>query len=374
MIRLLALVSKPPGVSPGQRFRLEQWAPILRSRHGIAIDFSAFESEELSAVIYQRGRRMAKAALLLRDSLRRREVLARARHYDAVVIYREVALLGPALYERLLARAGVPIILDFDDAIWMPGAGSANGVFARLHFPGKTATICRFAAAVVVGNDYLASYARRHNGNVHVVPTTIDLNQYRVQPTLDAESPLVITWSGSFSTLVHLEHMRDVLRKLGARRKVRLRVICNRPPDRPFEGVDTEFVPWSERDEVSAVGATHCGIMPLPDDEFSRGKCGLKALQFMATGRPVVVSPVGVNTQIVNSGVNGIVASTADDWIQAFEALAASPDLRERLGCAGRRTVEERFSAEIGAAGFARAVASVTAQRSTVGAHSTSDD
>jgi glycosyltransferase involved in cell wall biosynthesis len=373
MIRLLALVSRPLGVAPGQRFRLEQWAPILRSRHGIAIDFSVFESEALSAVIHQRGRRIAKAALLLRDSLRRREVLAKARNYDAAVIYREAALLGPALYERLLARAGVPLILDFDDAIWMQGVGGVNGVFSRLHFPGKTATICRLAAAVAVGNDHLASYAKRHSGNVHVVPTTVDLNQYRVQPALDAESPLVITWSGSISTLVHLEHVRDALRVLGARRKVRLRVICNRAPDRPFEGVDTEFVTWSEREEVSELGATHIGIMPLPDDEFSRGKCGLKALQFMATGRPVVVSPVGVNTQIVNNGVNGIVASTPDQWVEAFDSLAASPDLRDRLGRAGRRTVEERFSAEIGAESFARTVVSAIAQRSGVGTNSRLD-
>ena len=370
MIRLLALVPRPAGLSPGQRFRLEQWAPILRSRYGIAIDFSKFESDALSRVIHRQGHRIAKATLLLRDSLRRREVLATARHYDAVVIYREAALLGPALYERLLAWAGVPIILDFDDAIWLQADGGVNGVFAKLRFPSKTATICRLSAAVVVGNEHLALYARRYSSNVHIVPTTIDLNQYVVQPELNIESPLVVTWSGSFSTLVHLEHVRNALETLGARRKVRLRVICNRPPHRPFDGVETEFLPWTELGEVSELGSTHCGIMPLPDDEYTRGKCGLKALQFMATGRPVIVSPVGVNTEIVDSGVNGIVASTVAEWIEAFEALAGSPDLRERLGHAGRRTVEQRFSSAIGAAGFARAVMSAIAQPAGARPHS----
>jgi len=210
MVRVLAVVPKPLGISPGQRFRLEQWAPLLVTR-GISIDFSVFESQGLTRIPYEPGRQASKAAHVLQDAIRRRAVLHQAKDYDVVVIYREASLVGPAIYERLLAHSGKPIIFDFDDAIWVPAAGSVNGWFARLRFPGKAATICRLASAVVVSNSYLADYASRYKRSVHVIPSTIDLERFPVQPTLAADSPFVLVWSGSGSTLPHLETARDAL-------------------------------------------------------------------------------------------------------------------------------------------------------------------
>ncbi len=356
MIRLLALVSKRPGISPGQRFRLEQWSPLLYHRHGISMDFLAFESESLTAMLDDPGRYLAKGALLGLDLIRRRAVLRKAADYDAIVIYREASLLGPAMYERLLAQAGRPIIFDFDDAIWLPGTGSVNGPFARLRFPGKTAAICRLASAVTAGSRYLADYAARFNANVHVVPTTVDLDLYPVQPPLIGNSPFVVTWTGSGSTLVQLEVARSALARVGKRRRTILRVICSRPPERPFEEVETQFIRWTPVREAASLGPSHVGIMPLPDDEFSRGKCGLKALLYMAIGRPAVVSSVGANSDIVSDNHNGLLASTEDAWVAALEALAESHELRNRIGSAGRQLVETRYSAEAGASAFAHVI------------------
>ena len=150
MVRLLGLVPKPLGVSPGQRARLEQWAPYLMSSHGISVDFSPFESSRLTEILYEPGMRPSKARLMVLDAIRRRAVIAQAKTYDAVVIFREASLIGPAVYERLLARSGKPMIFDFDDAIWVNATQGVNGWFTRLRFPGKTSTICRLASAVVV--------------------------------------------------------------------------------------------------------------------------------------------------------------------------------------------------------------------------------
>jgi glycosyltransferase involved in cell wall biosynthesis len=356
MRRILALVHKPLGLAPGQRFRIEQWAPLLASEHGISVDFSVFESPQLTQVLYEPGKRATKAAFVIRDSIRRRSVLPLAREYDAVVIYREASLFGPALYERLLARSGKPIIFDFDDAIWLHNTGSINGWFTRLRFPGKTATICRLASAVVVGNSYLASYARPLNDNVTVIPATVDLDRFPVQPPLQKESPFVIVWSGSVSTLPHLETARRALERVGRKRKTVLRVISSRPPEYAFDGIELQFVPWSADSEAANLGASHVGIMPLPDDEFTRGKGGFKALLYMAVGRPVVISPVGVNAEIVVSGTNGFLARTEDDWVGALDALAESPSLRDRLARAARTTVVNGYSAGFGAAAFAGVV------------------
>jgi glycosyltransferase involved in cell wall biosynthesis len=291
-------------------------------------------------------------------------VLSEAKHCDAILIFREASLLGPAVYERLLARSGTPIIFDFDDAIWVRRTESVNGWFTRLRFPGKTSTISHLASAVVVSNNYLAAYARRRNSNIHVIPSTVDLNLFPLQKPLEQDHPFVITWTGSASTLAHLETARTAIEKFAEKRKTVLQVICNRPPDRPFDGVDLRFVPWSAETEAASLGRSHVGIMPLPDDEFTRGKGAYKALLYMAVGRPAVLSPVGVNKEIVQHGTNGMLASSHEEWVAALDALAKSRALRDRLGRAGRLTVEAGYSAQSGAAAFAEVVRGVLAKQS----------
>jgi glycosyltransferase involved in cell wall biosynthesis len=361
-MKLLALVPKAPGINPSQRYRLEQWAPVLRAQHDITLDFHPFESPYLTEILYQPGKRASKAFAMLKDTWRRREVLCLASSYDAVIVHREIALLGPAIYEHLLVRAGVPLFFDFDDAIWLEVTNGPNGAFSRLKFaPSKTSAICRVASGVLVGNEYLARYARDRNPNVFVVPTTIDLSRYPLQPWPEASERLVIGWTGSLTTLKHLEVARRPLERLARRRKITVRVICSQPPERPFAGAENEFIPWKAQSEAETVGGVHIGMMPLPDEPFTRGKCALKALQFMATGRPVVVSPVGVNTDIVKDGENGMVAASEDEWVAKLERLCDDAALRRALGAAGRRTVEEGFSASVSAAKLATAVKTVLA-------------
>jgi glycosyltransferase involved in cell wall biosynthesis len=367
MLRALVVANKAPGVAPGQRFRIEQWEPHLRDEHGIVLEYDAFESPALTRVLYETGKAAEKALLLLRDTVRRRSVVASARRHDVVILYREAALIGPPLYEWLIARTGVPMVFDFDDAIWTAPRRtvvSTNDAFRALKFSGKTAKICELATAVTVGNEYLAAWARRRNERVHVVPTSIDLSKYPVQPPLTPGEPFTVVWSGTFSTLAHLETARAALEGLARRRSVRLHVICDRPLEPPIAGVETRFIPWRAAEEARAIGTAHVGIMPMPDDEFARGKCGCKALQYMAAGRAAVVSPVGVNTDIVRHRENGFVARTTEEWIEALDELASSEALRDRVAAAGRLTVEAGYSSRASASRFARAVHDAVGRRS----------
>jgi glycosyltransferase involved in cell wall biosynthesis len=364
-LRLLALTVKPPGLSPGQRFRLEQWAPYLAAGHNICVDFLPFESPALTQLLYRRGHTLKKAGWVLFDFLRRMRAVVRARSYDAVVIYREAALIGPGIYERLLAWTGVPLFFDFDDAIWSEeGSKSVNGVFARLHFWGKTATICRLADGVIAGNNYLADYARTRDGNVFVVPTTVDLASYPMLPEAGPDEPFVVSWTGSHSTLAHFENARPALEKLARMKKIAVKIICNAPPSKPIAGAENRFVQWSPEREAEEIGDCHVGIMPLPDTEFTRGKCGLKALQFMATGRPVIISPVGMNRDLVDHGENGFLAATDDEWLEALLLLADAREVRATVGQAGRKTIEENYSARVAAAKFNDAVRATLLSRS----------
>ena len=354
--RLLVLASKAFGLAPSQRFRLEQWAPHLLKEHKIRLDFAPFESARLSQLLYQPGHVQRKALWMLRDFILRAAVVPKSRSYDALVIHREASLIGPAFYETLIALLGKPIIYDFDDAIWSSDQLTINGAFSRLHFFRKTSRICKLASAVTVGNDHLANYAGKRNAFVTVVPSSIELADYPEIPEPVNEEKFIVSWTGSTSTLAHFECARTALERLAARVPLIVKVISSRPPDQPVAGAQNHFVPWSAKSEAQDVADCHVGIMPLPDNEATRGKGGMKALQYMATGRPVIVSPVGWNTKLVRHGHNGYLAQNEEEWVAALLKLQSSAQLRSLLGRNARGCVKDDYTAEISASKFAAVV------------------
>jgi glycosyltransferase involved in cell wall biosynthesis len=341
-MKVLVLTPHPTETSAGHRFRIGQWAPRLEAE-GIGITCAPFASPALSRVLQKPGHELQKAGLFLADFVRQLTRVLRARRVDLIYLLREAALLGPAVLETLAARSGTPLVFDFDDAVFTPYVSPANGYWSYLKFPGKTAALCRLARHVMAGNDYLAGYARRYNHRVTVVPTTIDTDRYRPELRRSNGPLATIGWTGSHSTAQHLRTVVPALEELARRRPFRLVTIGI---DRlEMDGVQVEARPWRAASEVQDLTDVDIGIMPLPDDDWSRGKCGLKALQFMALGIPAVLSPVGVNSAIVRHGENGLLADGASDWVEKLALLIDEPDMRERLGKAARRTVEERYSA-----------------------------
>jgi glycosyltransferase involved in cell wall biosynthesis len=328
--------------SPSQRYRLEQWEPLLRER-GVEITYEPFEDEELHAFLYKPGMIGKKLQLVMRGLTRRVSLVKNAKDYDLVYILREAALLGPPMFEKLIHQQRVPIVFDFDDAIFVSYRSPSNGYLSYLKFASKTGTICRMASHVMVGNPYLAEYARKVNDRVTVIPTTIDTEKYRVPPRKESSGPPVIGWTGSYSTVQHLDTLRGALKKLAATESFRLRVIGT--PTYECAPIDVEAMSWRADTELDDLAAIDIGVMPLPDDKWSKGKCGLKALQFMAMGIPTVCSPVGVNTDIIQDNQNGFLASAEDEWVDKLSRLLRSRELRERLGQAGRATVEQKYSA-----------------------------
>jgi glycosyltransferase involved in cell wall biosynthesis len=340
-MHILAIVPSLYDTSPGQRFRIEQWEPLLKER-GVEITYAPFESRELHDLLYRSGNLGPKLAHVTSQFTRRFSAMRKAREYDAVYVFREAALLGPPIFEWLIKRKRVPMVFDFDDAIFVSYRSPSNGYLSYLKFAGKTNTICRLASHVMVGNPYLALYARQFNPHVSMIPTTIDTAKYQVQPKQPVDAP-IIGWTGSFSTVQHLDTLGRALQKLAQRERFRLRVIGT--PQYNLEGVEVEAMQWRAETEVEDLRVADIGVMPLPDDSWSKGKCGLKALQFMALGIPTVCSPVGVNTDIIQDGENGFIAGTVDEWVEKLGQLIRSFELRQRLGLAGRTTVESRYSA-----------------------------
>ena len=344
-IRVLAFVPAGLDRSPGQRYRIEQWAPFC-AEAGVDLEFVPFESERLHELLYSSGpercqgrrdRRWVPAASVS-------SCPAGPAEYDAVFLYREAALVGPAFIERLLDLAGTSRSSTTSMMLYLSHTRALPALLQPPQVAGKTATICRLAACVTVGNQYLAEYARRWNRSVEIMPTTVDLGRYTMAEMSRSDRP-VIGWTGTHSTYQHLDLLRPALTTLAAKRDFVLRVIG--PGTFTMPGVTVENRRWRSDSEVDDLRGIDIGVMPLPDDLWSRGKCGAKALQYMALGIPAVCSPVGVNREIVVHGANGLLAEGIQEWVVALSGLVDSETERRRLGLAGRRTVEVRYSAQV---------------------------
>jgi glycosyltransferase involved in cell wall biosynthesis len=333
--------------SPGQRFRCEHFIPFLKES-GYEITYSNILSKWDDTHFYSFGNYFIKMFIVAKSFLKRLYDVGRVKNYDAVFIYREAYMMGTVFFERLVRWRGVPIVFDFDDSIWLNDTSLGNQSVKWMKRPSKTADICKLATTVIVGNSYLAQYAKQFNPNVFIVPTTIDTRYHKPIPGNVKNTPEKVTigWTGTSTTLKHLYTLAPVMQKLVATfgNKIRFCVIADIPP--AFENLDCDFVKWSAESEIAQLSGFDIGIMPLPDDQWTRGKCGFKGLQYMALEIPAVMSPVGVNTDIISHGNNGFLPETEQDWLEILSRLIENPVLRSRIGIEGRKTIETRYSVE----------------------------
>ncbi len=355
--KLLYIAPHRPGRSPGQRFRFEQFMPFLES-HGFDITYSYVINRRNDKILYKKGFYFNKALISLKASIIRLYDLLRCKNYDVILIYREAHFLGNAFFERHIAKKNVPVVYDFDDAIFLNDTSVANNNLSWLKKPQKTGKIASFANLVIVGNQYLKSYADMFNNNVIIIPTTISLQNY-VCKNYNNNGKICIGWTGSSTTIKHFELIVPILQKIKAKygNTVIFKVIVDIDYSNPELGIKS--IKWERSSEIDDLNSIDIGIMPLPDDDWSKGKCGFKGIQYMALQKPVVMSPVGVNTEIVTDGLNGFLATTADEWIDKLSMLIESGELRQKLGKAGRETIEKTYSVEVQQQNLVNALLSV---------------
>lgn len=274
------------------------------------------------------------------DSGTRRMALFREIRSAPVIGVQRKLFSIPYLY--LLRRLVRRMIFDFDDALYVRDSRHEHRRSLTRQF--RFSRTLRLADAALAGNAYLGEAARAYCRRVHVVPTTIDLDRYPPHRGRKGSRDLTIGWIGSRSTLFYLEDLVPALEAMGSRLgRLRLKIIAD--AFLPLEKVEVIRKRWTEAEEVEDLREVDIGIMPLRDDAWARGKCGLKLLQYMAMGIPVICSPVGTNLDLVTDGVEGLHARTQQEWVAAAEALAADPSRRRRMGIQGRKKVESRYSA-----------------------------
>ncbi|MCB2408493.1 glycosyltransferase family 4 protein [Hymenobacter lucidus] len=343
-MHILFVVPYPAGKAPSQRFRFEQYLHFL-TQAGHTYQLEPFISDATWAILYKPGHTLSKALGILAGFLRRFLLLFSVPKADFVFIHREASPIGPPVFEWIIAKVlGKRIVYDFDDAIWIPNTSAANSIVAGVKWHHKVGSICRWAYKVSCGNSYLQRYAQQFNPNAVVNPTTIDTVNLHNQVKDQRTEKLVIGWTGTHSTMKYLEQVVPVLAELEQHYDFEFRVISNQEPQLPLRSLG--FRPWRKDTEIEDLLTFNIGLMPLEDDPWAKGKCAFKALQYMALGVPALVSPVGMNSEVVTEGVNGYICATYQQWYDGLEKLLQDHDLRTRFGQAARATIEARFSVE----------------------------
>jgi len=341
-VTLLVLAPNPTSAA-STRFRLEQYFPALREA-GVEPVLRPFLDERALTVLYRRGAALAKMHSAAQALVGRIADLVRSVRASVVLIHREAALVGPPLFEWLLARViDRPIVYDLDDAVWVPYVSPTYGsLLSRLlKAPRKTNFNLRTAARVIAGSRYIADYARQLNAHVDVIPTVVDTDVFVPRADEQRSGPPVLGWIGTHSTLQYLRAIVPALRTLAERRRFVVRV-SGGTLDAP--GVPVEHVPWTLAGERGQFQSLDIGLYPLVEDDWSVGKSGFKAVQYMACGVPVVASPVGATIDIIDDGTTGFLAADHDAWVDRLTQLIDDVALRNRLGAAGRADAEERWS------------------------------
>lgn len=326
------------------RVRFLQYLPAV-AEAGMRVSVASLFSDDYVRGL-QHGRRspraVANAYLARLRQLRR----GASGEWDLLWIEKELLPWFPPSFERSMLPKGVPFVLDYDDAVFHQYDQHPSGLVRRL-LRDKHPSLIRGAAAVVVGSEYLAEYARAAGATrVELIPSAVDLEKYPAgnRAVSQGSRTPIVGWIGQQSTAENLRHLVPVFDRMTQKPLVRFTAVGI---DAAALGLPMSSLPWSEETESASLCDFDIGIMPLVDAPFQRGKCGYKLIQYMAAGLPVVASPVGVNRDIVVHGLNGFLAQTEREWEEALRTLASNAELRRQFGASGRSQVERDYCISI---------------------------
>lgn len=337
-----------PASAPSVYHRVWAYRAHL-DRHGIDLVVWSFMSERFYAIRRNFGFwwTLQKIVHFALATTRLGWRVFRVRRFDAVIIHREAFPLGPPVFERWIARLGRNVTFDLDDAMWHP---PSNEVYQRrlLLDPNRFGKIMAYCTRTTAGNQYIAAFARQHSRSVVLMPTGYDdLGVQRDVVRVDNLLPVVV-WIGNVGNACYVAELIPALEAAFAATPFVLRLIGGHDiAEVRSERLNIERLQWRREREGEWLRTADLGIMPLFDREFEQGKCAFKIIQYFSAGLPVIGSAIGMNNQVVADGVNGLLARDTGDWVAHLVKLLGRPDLRRRMGDAGRETYLRRFTREL---------------------------
>ena len=340
---ILIICPFPQGVAAGQRLKYEQYLNHWQE-NGYVVTISSFMDASMWEVVYTPGNYVPKVLGTLRGHCRRMRDIFRVSQYDLVYIFMWVTPLGSSFFERVYRLLSRRLIYDIEDNIIMVKGNVLNSFVRMLKGPGKARYLIKTADHVITSSPFLNDYCLGINRlkACSFISSSVDSNRFIPTNTYNNKRAVTIGWTGTFSSKIYLDLLRDVFLELNKLIDFKLRVIGNFQYDLP--GIDLEVIQWTKETEVEDLQGIDIGIYPLVQDDWVLGKSGLKAIQYMAFGLPTVATDVGTTPRIIKHMANGWLVRTDKEWVNALEALIKNPTLRRKLGEAARLTVVDNYS------------------------------
>jgi len=345
--RMLVICPFPQGVAAGQRLKYEQYFDVWKAQ-GWEIDVSSFMDTDMWSVVYEKGNYVGKVLGVLRGTARRIRDLFRVSNYDLVYVFMYVTPFGTSFMERLIRKLAPRLVYDVEDNILveqnLPKDQNPNPIMRYLKGPGKTRYLLKTADHVITSSPFLNEFCLEINAKkcCTYISSSIDTDTFLPKTPYSNDTPVTIGWTGTYSSMVFLDLLRDVFVRLAERVPYKLTVIGNFDYELP--GVDLNVIRWSREKEVADLQTFDIGVYPLPIDDWVLGKSGLKVIQYMAFGLPSVSTNVGTTPLIISDGENGLLVKTEDQWVDALEALVKDENLRRKLGETARQNAVDRYS------------------------------
>ena len=346
MKKILFLAHHRLNRSPGQRYRFEQFFDYLQKNEILCyLSFIIYEKDEKA--LYYSKNIFGKVKLALNSIIRRVIHIKNIKDFDLVVIYREALPFKSTFFENYIAKKKIPMVYDFDDAIWVKDVSEVNKKISFFKDEKKIEKILPLCKYVTCGNEYLANFALKFNSNVVIIPSTVDTDIYKPIKKNNINSPVKIGWVGSHTTIKHFELISDVYLELKSKYNNKVEFIVIGDENYKNEKLNLQGKKWENHKEVQLFNSFDIGVMPLPNNDWTKGKCGMKGLLYMSVGLPTVMSNVGMNKDIINDGINGFLPTGNKEWIDVLSKLIEDKELRKKIGDKGRETVLENYSKNI---------------------------
>ncbi len=337
-IYIPCLLPYPIDTVPGQRFRWEQWESLLKKKN---IFLKKIFFSDNFFINLKNKRNIFVIAYYFYLYLRFLILVFFNCNNSTFIIFRNCTIGGPPIIELFLKLIGKKLIFDFDDAIQYGSENNNNWFFSNLvRCDWKIKIIIKISNLVIAGNKNLKKFAYKFNKNVKIVPTTIDISKYKYLKKNSIKN-LTIGWSGSLSTSKYIENFLPTLIKIQKKKKFKILIIGSKLN---IKNKDIICLEWSSKNELKYLNKIDLGLMPLPNNLWTRGKCGLKILQYLSVGIPSVVSNVGINSEIITNGKNGYLIDNKDQWEIYIKKFIKNPKLINKMGSYGRKIVKKNFS------------------------------
>lgn len=339
-MKVLSLIPYQQGYAAGQRGSIELWEKVLKPA-GVDLEFAPFETERLRQIIYSSGKSIQKTAEMIGGYVDRIRLLRDLDRFDAVFVYREAALLGPAFLEKRIAKRK-PIIYQLDDPLYIPYRSPNNGYLSYLKFFGKVKEIIKLSKVVMVNSSHIRRYAEQYNTNIWQVPSVVDTDQYVYQPFSGNSDRVTVGWSGSPTTAGNLKLVEEPLRRISGQDICDIHFIGGR--DFGLTGVRYTEQLWNGQTEVDDLRRMQIGLIPLPENAWNPHKFIMKTAQYMALGIVPIGTPMASNPEVIRHGENGFLASSNDEWVNYISILVNDRILRGQLSAAAAEDAERKYS------------------------------